>query len=146
MGKATAHFAKAQKLNLQFIGNGKPKATSQQFLQVAEKQSVLFPRAKRSKKSIQRLLKDKIEAHDLVVYENEIKKDWKVSECNILVFTSPLNAKAYFSKNLAKAPKKIIAIGNTTARALKKLGVENVHIAEEPSEEGLWEVVKNLAE
>jgi len=146
MGKGTTHLAKAKKLNVQFIGNGKPKATAQQFLQVAEGQSVLFPRANRSKKSIQRLLKNKIEAYDLIVYENEIKKEWEVPDCDILVFTSPLNAKAYFSKYLAKAHQKIIAIGNTTGRALKKLGVKEMSVAKEPSEKGLWEVLSKLTD
>ncbi|MCB0580815.1 MAG: uroporphyrinogen-III synthase, partial [Phaeodactylibacter sp.] len=38
----------------------------------------------------------------------------------------------------------VVAIGRTTAEALRRLGVEEVAVAEEPSEEGLAEVVVSL--
>ena len=74
---------------------------------------------------------------DLVVYENVVKSHFSIPFCEYLVFTSPLNAKAYFQKYKFKEQQKVIAIGKTTATALKKLGVKKMVIASIPSEQAL---------
>ena len=63
-----------------------------------------------------------------------------------MVFTSPLNAKAYFSKYSLESFQKVIAIGQTTAEALKALGINDPVVSELPSEESLSELVKGMIE
>jgi|GEM_PF-24916 len=144
MGEGTAKALLAYKIQPDFIGNGQPKATAQAFGKIAAGQKVLFPRAKNSKKSIQRLLTQQIDQVDLVVYENEIKSNLSIPFCEILTFTSPLNAQAYFQKYPINPKQKVIAIGKTTYKALKKLGLKHIILANQPSEKGMATAVKNV--
>lgn len=141
MGKGTATALLQQNIQADFIGNGQPKATAEAFLKIAKNQQVLFPRAKNSKKSVQNLLESQLIVHDLVVYENAIKRNFSIPNCDYLVFTSPLNATAYFQKYSWQSTQKIIAIGKTTANALKALGIHQLIIANTTSEKGLTEAV-----
>lgn len=91
---------------------------------------------------MQRLLKDQLIALDLVVYDNQIRAQLHIPPSRYAVFTSPLNAQAYFGQLPATATlPRLIAIGNTTARALEQLGARNFRIAAEASEQGLAKVV-----
>ncbi len=137
MGEGTATALINYQIQPDFIGNGQPKAIAQTFGKIAKGQKVLFPRAKKSKKSIQNLLKSQLEITDLIIYENEIKSNFSIPFCAILVFTSPLNAKAYFQKYPINAKQKVIAIGTTTQQALQKLGIKNSRLATKPSEQAL---------
>ncbi len=59
---------------------------------------------------------------DLVVYET-IKKtefDFKTSDFNVLVFTSPSNVDTFHEKYRIEPHQKIVAMGDATAHALKK--------------------------
>lgn len=105
-----------------FIGTGEPDSTAKRFLKYAAIQKVLFPRAKASRQSIQTLLKQEIEVHDLVVYDNRPKTSFQIPKVSCLVFTSPLNVKTFFSAQLYDG-ELIIAIGPTTATALNKLNI-----------------------
>jgi uroporphyrinogen-III synthase len=144
MGKATAKAIEQKDLVVDFHGSGIPKETAELFLNFSENKTVLFPRAMHSKKSIQKQLKGKIIAHDLIVYDNQPKIDFDIPKCDILIFTSPMNAQVYYSKYLAKTNQALIALGKTTAKALRKLGLDNIIISETPSEEGMWETVKDI--
>lgn len=144
IGKGTAKFLKQNySLEPNLIGTGDPLQTAQMFAQVAENQKVLFPRAKKSKKSIQTLLSDVVEVIDLVVYKNQPKPEINIPEVDILVFTSPMNAQVYFQKYKLESMLKIIAIGNTTAKALRIIGVKNIIISKNPSEQSLVAAVCN---
>ncbi len=141
MGKGTAAALKRQNISPDFIGTGSPKMTAMEFLKKAKGQKVLFVRAKNSKKSIQSLLKKKLEVADLVAYNNIISSDFNLPVCDCLVFTSPMNVQAYFEKYTVQKHQKVIAIGKTTQKALNKLGVTDVLVAKNPSEESLAETV-----
>lgn len=137
LGEGTAAALENYGFRPNFTGNGQPEATAKEFLKVAENQEILFPRAQNSRQSIQELLKGKIEVLDIVVYQNIPRNDFQIPECNWLVFTSPLNAEAYFQRYSVKAGQKIIAIGETTEGALRTIGLEKIYISESPSEEAL---------
>lgn len=137
LGEGTAEALEKQGFKPYFIGNGEPEATAINFLKVAINQRVLFPRAKNSRQSVQQLLQGQIEELDIVVYQNLPRQDFDIPECEWLVFTSPLNAEAYFQQYSAKSGQKILAIGETTAGALRRIGLEEIHISESPSEEAL---------
>lgn len=144
IGKGTAEALTTYQIQPDFIGNGRPKATAQAFGEMAAGQAVLFPRAKNSKKSIQNLLCSQLTVNDLVVYENEVKANFTIPYCDILVFTSPLNATAYFQKYALNAKQKIIAIGKTTEKTLQQLGIKNSIIATKPSEQALANAVTQV--
>lgn len=141
MGKGTEEALAQQKITANFVGTGHPKATAKQFLNLAKGQKILFPRAKNSKKSIQKLIAKEIIVEDLVIYENTLKNKFSIPPCQYLVFTSPLNAIAYFQKYAWQPEQKVIAIGKTTATALKELSIMNIIIAGRTSEIGLVEAV-----
>jgi len=141
-GKGTAKALEAELYQADFVGTGKAEENAAYFSLLASGQRVLFPRAAHSLLTIQELLASKIEAIDLVVYDNQPRQNFELPECNWLVFTSPMNAAAYFSKYALKAGQQILAIGATTAQALQQLGILNVKVAEEPSEMALAQVVR----
>jgi len=59
------------------------------------------------------------------------------------VFTSPLNAQAYFARYALLEGQKVVAIGRTTAQAIADLGISNVITAPTPTEEVLAEICKS---
>ncbi len=127
-----------------FIGNGEPNITAKSFLQIAENQHVLFPRAKQSKQSIQALLQKNIYVHDLIIYNNQPQKMTTQRFDDILVFTSPMNVTTYFNAYPKLPHQQLIAIGNTTAKALYTFGFMEVIIAEAPSEASLVKAVLSI--
>ncbi len=146
MGGGTARWLQEQERRVDFIGNGRPAAVATHFAPLAQRQTVLFPRAKNSKQSIQRLLPPQIETLDLIVYRNEPKAQFSIPSVNILVFTSPMNAKTYFQKYSISSGQQLISIGASTSQALVELGYSEVIEAPEPSEKGLAQAVFKLEE
>ncbi|MFK7937051.1 MAG: uroporphyrinogen-III synthase [Saprospiraceae bacterium] len=144
IGERTAATLKKYVDQIDFIGNGNPPITASNFLAFAKGQRVLFPRAQRSRKSVQTLLEKKIEVVDLVIYDNQMRTDIELGDFDILVFTSPLNARAYFKNKSLRANQSVIAIGVTTANTLHKIGLTHIYIATTPSESGLAESVLKL--
>ena len=144
-GSATAAYLhKHHNVKVQFIGSAKPKSTAEALMTMAAGERILFPCAKYSRHSLYKYIRYKTNAKKLVVYNNYIREDFDIPDCDILVFTSPLNAKAYFGKYKWKKKQKVIAIGRTTARELKKLGISKVSIAKKAREKDLAELVLEL--
>ncbi|MEO1518550.1 MAG: uroporphyrinogen-III synthase [Bacteroidota bacterium] len=144
MGAATARALEQRAGRVDFSGTGNPEETAKAFLLRAANQKVLFPRASHSRRSIQRLLTGYIQAIDLVVYRNTPKRDTNIPDCNLLVFTSPLNARYFLQQYPLKDQQEVVAIGQTTAEALRQLGCPRVHIARQSTEEAMAEVVISL--
>jgi len=144
IGQGTADFLERTYHQPEFVGTGDPFDTATAFLAVARGSQVLFPRAMDSRRTIQQLLGDKITAHDMVVYKNLARTDFDLPEFDCLVFTSPLNAQAYFSKRQFWPHQKVVAIGSTTASALAEFGVKKVTLADLPSEKSLALAVLNI--
>lgn len=141
IGQGTATMLRQYQLNTHFVGNGQPEDVAAAFLPFAKGQRVLFPRADRSRKSIQKILDVHIIVLDLVVYNNKPKKRISMISRRLLVFTSPLNAEAYFYQHKLQPEQRIIAIGDSTAAALRKLGFCEFMVAPQPSERALAEAV-----
>ncbi len=141
-GSATAaYLTKHHQVKVQFIGSAKPSATAQSLMTMAAGERILFPCAKHSLHSLYKYIRYKTDATKLVVYDNRIRDEFDLPTCDILVFTSPLNAQAYFGKYQWKKKQKVLAIGRTTAGALKKLGITKVAVAKKAKEEALAELV-----
>ncbi|MEN0048532.1 MAG: uroporphyrinogen-III synthase [Bacteroidota bacterium] len=146
MGKGTKIALEESGKQADFEGKGTPEEIAADFLKLAKNQSVLFPRARNSRQSIQKILGNHIISYDLIVYINEQKTDCHMSNSNLLVFTSPLNVEAYFHQHELQPHQRIVAIGETTAKALKKLGYCETTVAGQPTEKAMASAVMQLAE
>lgn len=131
-------------LQADFIGTGHPEATAQQFLALAQQKKVVFVQAKQSKQSVQQLIKTQVATAALVVYDNVPKTNIDLPFSDILVFTSPMNAQAYFTQYPLKNNQQVVSIGHSTAKALKTLSINNIHIAEQPNETALAQTCLTL--
>lgn len=137
IGAGTAQELRVAGFEPDFTGTGDPQTTARSFLAIAQGQTVLFPQAAQSRQSVQQQLGSHIQAIPLVVYHNEPLEHFEVPYSNLLVFTSPMNTKAYFRRYQLQPGQKVLAIGKTTAAALRTiLGLE-VPVASAPSEAGL---------
>ncbi len=143
IGQASTTYLEKFGIKADFIGTGEPLSTSKAFIKLAKNQQVLFPRAFNSKKSIQNILGNQIKAIDLVIYENYFIQNIEKRNEYFLVFTSPMNAQAYFNTFQLDDYQHVIAIGQTTAKALIELGINDFTISNQPSEEDLAEAVLN---
>ncbi len=141
IGEGTARVMQRFGIQPDFVGTGEPASTAQAFSRLAQGQHVIFPQAAQSRQSIQTHLQEQITAYNLIVYQNSMRTDFQLPEFDILVFTSPMNAQAYFAKKRWQAQQKVVAIGQTTARTLTQLGITEVQIAEQPDEQHLAEAV-----
>lgn len=112
-----------QKLNIypDFIGNGNVSEIAVAFeKQLAKDEVVLFPLSNISKKSIPNLLNKK-QVKCVEVYQTlTIPK--KVENVDVVFFTSPSNVQGFLLKN--KLPKYGVALGETTEKYLRDLGVK----------------------
>ncbi|NET37232.1 MAG: uroporphyrinogen-III synthase [Cyanothece sp. SIO1E1] len=141
IGKGTAAWLKDRGIAVDFIGSGNPAQTCDQFLALASGKSVLFPQALHSKKSIEKLAGQKIKALPLIVYENHMRDDFTLLPADVLTFTSPLNAQAYFKRYPEDHAQHIVSIGQTTSLALENMGKKVTQEAVEPNEICLAEAV-----
>jgi uroporphyrinogen-III synthase len=140
-GAGTAEALRSYGYRPDFTGSGKPETVARDFLPHARGQRVLFPRARQSRQSVQRALGDAVVAIDLVVYDNRPSREVPSRDFDVLVFTSPMNARAYFQQRERRPGQRVIAIGRTTAAALQQLQIKELEVALEPSEEGMAKAV-----
>ena len=143
-GSSTAKALEEHKLKADFHGKGDSSAVAKEFLQVAKGQTIAFPRAKSSLKSVQKKIADKAKVVDLPVYKNIAKKEVPASNADYLVFTSPLNAKTYFKQHQIQKNQQVIAIGKTTGEALVSLTKGKVYVSDISSEENLVKMVSRV--
>ncbi|MCB0630516.1 MAG: uroporphyrinogen-III synthase [Saprospiraceae bacterium] len=141
IGPGTADALQRWSITPHFIGTGQPEETAAAFLTIAEGRRVLFPRAEQSRQSVQRLLSNAIQVADLVVYRNTIDTSVSLSNTDYAALTSPLNAQAYVALRGDQPLPRIVAIGKTTAHALREVGVDAFRIASQSSEQALAETV-----
>jgi len=132
-GKALKEFGRPA----DFAGNGDPRIVGPAFKDLADGKRVLFPGARHSRRSLQKLLAGSLEIYDLIVYDNHMRSDWDIPDCSFLVFTSPMNVQSWCRRYaFAESGQVIVAIGKTTAKAISDLGGQAL-VAPHPSEQGL---------
>ena len=135
IGQASADFLWSKyKIQAQFIGTGHPEGTALAFSRLAKGKKIVFAQAQHSKQSVQQLLDQDVTFCDVITYQNEVKVDFELPFIDILVFTSPLNVKAYFDQKAYHSTQKIISIGRVTAKALTEIGITSFTIAAAPNE------------
>jgi uroporphyrinogen-III synthase len=106
--------------------------------------SVLFAGATRSRRSIQRVLGDRVQPIDLAVYDNRPCADIPRIGAQVLIWTSPMNAEAYLNHFTPRADQRMIAIGPATAQTITDRGFA-CHRSEGPTELDLWRALGSLA-
>jgi uroporphyrinogen-III synthase len=145
LGPATARALAEYVGQVDFVGTGEPKGTAAAFQGVASAPAViLFPAARHSRQSVMSFLAPDFQCVHFPIYDNRPVAEPPHSDADVLVFTSPMNAQAYFSKNILGKKQRVAAIGATTAEALQELGISKIEIATEPTEQALAEAVLRL--
>ena len=151
LGEATASALAEHVGNIGFIGNGEPEMSAKAFMETALSEQdrstairVLFPAARHSMQSILLYLNNRFLALQMEVYDNQSLTQLAERREDVLVFTSPMNARAYFTQHALLPYQKVIAIGATTAEGLRDLGIEDAVIAAAPNERCLAEAVLGL--
>jgi uroporphyrinogen-III synthase len=145
LGEATAHVLREYVGQVDFTGTGEPEGAAQAFRRLpGEGSRILFPAARHSRQSVMSFLAGDFQCTHFEVYDNRPVADPPHSRADVLVFTSPMNAQAYFAKHPLGEKQRVVAIGATTAGALLELGVSEVETAPAPNERGLAEAVLRL--
>ena len=94
-----------------------------QFAALADGGTVLIPRAKGSLETIQKALTPETKVINMPVYETVLDDNIDATNAEVLIFTSPSNAEAYFVNNLIEPEQQVICIGRSTAAVFDKMGL-----------------------
>ena len=78
---------------------------------------------------------------DFVVYNTIEKDNFENPKADVLIFTSPSNARAYFLKFSLKSKQKIISMGPTTGKQLEDLGINTYYTPKSTGELGLIDLI-----
>jgi len=140
MGSGSAHaFRNVTGRDADFIGNGNSKYAADYFLAQHQEATILFPQTNRSLSQIENLLGDKIK-HDRVIIYTSKKKSLSLPDFDVLIFTSPLNAEAYFDI-VGYHSESVFAIGETTAKKIYDIVQAKAYYCSSPSEKNLFDLV-----
>ncbi|MBY0541849.1 MAG: hydroxymethylbilane synthase [Sphingobacteriaceae bacterium] len=124
-----------------FVGEGGViEDVAKDFAKLVVDQTVLFPRAQDSLRTIQNALTSTSKVVDLPIYETVIEEEVDGTTAEILIFTSPSNVDAYFADNLLDPGQKVIAIGNSTSKKFSEMGIQYT-LPYSPDEIGLAEAI-----
>lgn len=142
IGPSTAKVLEDAGHTPDFVGTGDPVTTATAFLPLATGQTVVFVGAAQSRQSVQTLLGDAVHSQHWTVYDNQPLEEFPAQDAaHTLVFTSPLSASSYLSRYAIGPEQNVVAIGESTASALRKAGVSRVKVSDVPTEEGLARAV-----
>lgn len=148
IGESTAKCAEELGISVDFRGNGLPEEVATSFLNiVGTEDHILFLRAKESKNSVQHIIEDRILCDSEIIYSNKIMASLPRfnPHYRIGVFTSPMNAKAFFD-NYSGSFDYIIAIGKTTCKAVELYTSQSILIPSSPSESSIYTLIFNIFE
>lgn len=122
IGKATANELIKFNTRASFVGEGNSNTIADDFTKIAKKGIVLFPKALKSKSSIEQLLSHEyFDIRSVVIYENKIKSELHFKhEYDIVCFTSPLNVESFHQSYIYQNQFIPVAIGETTYLEIKK--------------------------
>ena len=134
MGLGTTAALAPRKVD--FTGEGSPAAVAEQFAALAAGQRVFFPRARQSRRSVEKMLGKRILAENAVCYDNQAVPPRDPISADVYVFTSPLNVAAYLDHHKLPDGARTVALGPSTAGALVQRGREGV-VLERPTEQAL---------
>ncbi len=129
LGSGTLSALNELGLHADFIGSDEDTHTTGiSFSKIAKGKTIVFPCAEQSLRSIQTVLEENADVHDLPVYRTSSKSTIEKVNADIWVLTSPSSVEA-LQKQFDISKHSFVAIGQSTAAALYKAGVKQVHIA-----------------
>ncbi len=137
IGSGTASALLRRSSSVDFCGAGSPIEVAAEFLAVCEGRRVFFPRARQSRLSVQKALRDRVTILDAVCYDNRAAPPSAPITADTYIFTSPLNVSAYLDHYPLTAGSRILAIGPSTGAELLRRGI-SCEWPELPSE---WDLV-----
>lgn len=138
---SAAHLATFGK-TADFIGEGVDVAQiAKHFREVLKDDSVLFPQAMESMRSIQKHIAFSNTLFNLYTYKTSLRDDFEIPYTDIVIFTSPSNVEAYFAKYKIDERQRVIAMGNATRFRLSEFGIKNVSTPATFGEEGLLQLL-----
>lgn len=141
VGRGSEEALKQLGKTVSFVGEGSDTAeVAEEFASIANGETILFPSAKDSLRTIQKGLSAITKIIDLTIYETILEENVNQSFADVLVFTSPSNVDAYFEDNLLAPGQQIVAIGQSTGKKFEEMGVSYI-LPASPDEIGLAEVV-----
>lgn len=148
IGEATERVLMKYVERVDFVGTGEPHETARRFALPSPTGGagggvVLLPAALHSEKTLFTALSLDFQCVQLPVYDNRPAPDPPMCTDDVLVFTSPMNVRAYFGRHVLQEKQRVVAIGSTTAAALKSYGALNPTIAQSTTESSLAEAVAN---
>ncbi len=114
----------------------------QQFLAIAKGSTVLFPQSNISLRTIQQSLNSEL-VIDLVCYQT-IEHPKKIASADILIFTSPSNARSFLKLNKINSVQRVISFGRSTQIELEKNGVKNTIIPESLKSKDIVKAISQL--
>ena len=144
-GQSTANeIQRKTSLDVSFIGTGDASSTAQAFKKLLKTTDwVCFVQALYSIQSLNQQVSDLCRSTALAVYDNQMVSLTEAPTADLYVVTSPMNARSLLKREEIDHSYTFVAIGKTTAQALKSLGMKRVLIAQQPNEESLVEAVIN---
>ena len=141
LGSGTLAALKQYGIQPEFIGNDEdPSSVGAQFLDLAKNKTIIFPCAENSLRSVQMQLENKATVYDIPVYRTLDKENNQTIDAAIWVLTSPSSANALKSQ-IKQSKGVFVAMGQSTANALKQIGIMDVHIAPFTSMQALSDIV-----
>lgn len=121
INSGTAQAIKALGYEVQFVGDTDDTAAAvAAFRQIAGDAVIVAPQASDGRGVVQQIIPH---AKALMVYSNTPATDIEKRSEEILVFTSPMNVQAYFSRHDLDSGQRVVAIGPSTEQALLESGV-----------------------
>lgn len=144
LGPAAADALGAYSIVPAFVGAGAPIAAAAGFLELAAGARILLPGARHRAGALPHIVSKGATVMLLDVYDNEPVEYPDPVQSEVMVFTSPMNVRAYFAHHQLLPGQRAVAIGPTTAEALLQLGIEGYRMASRPDEAGLAEAVLRI--
>ena len=144
MGSGSEEMLRRKGFFTEYVGESSDTAeVAADFAGLVKGQTVLFPGAEGSLRSIQSGLSAETKVIDLPIYETVLEENVEASGADVLVFTSPSNVDAYFAGNLLDPYQQVVAIGKSTGKKFDEMGVKYT-LPFSPDEVGLAEAVFGL--
>jgi len=146
IGTSTSAELRAFGRRADFIGQSTDiKLVGKQFSSKVGNAKVLFFIARGSMQSIQWQMVKRENVINLEVYAT-LKHSLEISpEFNILVFTSPSNVEAYFEKNQVQPHQRVIAMGESTGKALEKLKIRKYTMPRSFDDLGMLQAILGIS-
>jgi hydroxymethylbilane synthase len=129
-----------------FIGQSTDiKLVGKQFSSKIGNARVLFPIARGSMQSIQWQMVKRDNVFNIEVYATLKHSAELATDTDIIIFTSPSNTEAWAEKNTLQPHQKVIAMGESTGKALEKLKIKTYTMPKSFDDLGLVQAVLGIA-